>query len=1203
MFVIVLTVLLPSREVGQEQQRFAESHHSQAGLQTLKKVAHSAGLALLALFLLDLAGSTQGLLGQAFVNGAITVVVSDSSGAVLPNTSLTLTNLGTTATLTETSDSTGTARFVNLPPGDYRLQANHTGFTRIVQAPIVVEVNNTVRIPLTLQLGSVIQQVQVAGEELELQPETSSLGQVIQQRATTELPLNGRNPIALVELVPGVIPQGGAGESPVMGNSFQQGDFQISGAPANMSGAYWDGVPMNSVGYLNELAIVPTQDSLQEFKVQTSDLPAEYDRFAGGIVSFVSKTGTNNFHGEAYGFLRNKVLNANNFFNNREGIANPQFTQNQFGGNLGGYIRKNKLFFFGSYDGFRIRQGAPYLLTVPTLAERGGDFSNLLDSSGHLVPIYDPTTTTKTNGTYTRTQFHNNIIPSSSLDPTALILEEFWPSPNLPGTITGANNWAGNESSGGNMDEYIGRGDYNISERQKAFVRYTYEKWNRIEDNVFGTGVNISADQSGQGPNSNVIQQVALDDTITFSPHLVGDFEIGFLRASLVVAPDRAGFDLSTLGPGWSTLPAQTNIGAPPAINMSQVTGWQTATDMVINEHGDDYTFLPSIDWMKGHHSIKFGGEFQLSDLNYEQGDGLDGSFSFSSNYTNSGPTTATGGFDVASFVLGDVDAGNLVTMDMPAAKKFYYALYGQDDWQVTRSLTLNIGLRYSYDSAYTERHNWISTFEPNQPNADASESGLSLNGQMALVNTPQRPSRSGFDAFRGAFAPRFGFGYQVNGKTTIRGAYGVFWPPAILSYNGTLPVADPINEYSNSMVASLDGGLTPKDHLSNPFPSGILPPPRRATDINSYFDGQTPNGQYPTDPYPYVQQWNLDIQRELPWRLFADVAYEGTKGTHLGVTQGYQIDQLPPQYMSEGTALLNEEPNPFYNLPTPFTGILAGPTIPAGQLLRPYPQYNGLLMSDNIGATSYNAFQLKLHRNFSSGQTILLAYTKSKSLSDGVESQTQWLNGVAGIQNYDNLRGEWGLVSYDVSQRMVVSYVLNLPVGKGKRFLSSAHGVEGAIVSGWGSDAIWTAQTGFPLGFNTATNLTGSLGGGSRPNYDIDACPHGAGGSGSKYERVAKWFNTACFTQPAPYTFGDVSRTSGQLRSDGTDTIDFALFKDMPFLESGAKLQFRAEAFNLVNTPVFAAPDTSLGSAGYGLVTEQSNNPRLIQFGLKLSF
>ena len=380
--------------------------------------------------------------GQAFVNGSVSGTVVDASGALIPGASLTLTNLATSAKVTGTSNEAGYYQFPNTPPGKYRLEAEKAGFTRSSQGPIDVLVNSAVRIDITMAIGSVSQTIEVTAQTPLLQPESSSLGQVIEQRSVNELPLNGRNPLALVSLAPGVVPQGSSGTNPVTQNPFSQGNIQINGGAANMSAAYWDGAPMNSSGYVNLLVMVPSQDALQEFKVQTDNLPAQYDRFAGGIISFSTKTGTDKVHGEAFEFLRNKVLNANNFFNNRAGIGVGAFSQNQFGGTFGGpvyipklYNGKDKTFFFTSFDGFRLREGLPLTFTVPTNLMRDGDFSELSS------PIYDPLTTCGVNGNpacavdgsgnpiIARQQFTGNIIPTGRLDSTAKFSKISGPNP------------------------------------------------------------------------------------------------------------------------------------------------------------------------------------------------------------------------------------------------------------------------------------------------------------------------------------------------------------------------------------------------------------------------------------------------------------------------------------------------------------------------------------------------------------------------------------------------------------------------------------------------------------------------------------------------------------------------------------------------------------------------------------------------------
>jgi hypothetical protein len=1156
-------------------------------------------------------------LGQAFVNGSVVGTVTDNTGGLMKSVTLTLTNLGTNFTLTSQSDTAGRYRFINLPLGSYRLAAENPGFKRYTRGPIIIEVNSNIQIDIPMELGNVAETVTVTAETPLLQPQTSSLGQVVQSRETNELPLNGRNPVALVALVPGVIGQPGFGQNPVLGNSFASGNFQINGGDANESAAYWDGAPLNASGYVNELALIPTQDALQEFKVMTSNLPAEYDRFAGGIVSFTSKTGSNNFHGELYEYLRNKVLNANDFFDNRSGIPVPQFTQNQFGANLGGpiilphlYNGNDKTFFFASYDGFRLRQGVPFLTTVPTMAQQNGDFSNLRSASGTLIPIYDPATTVPDPshpGQYLRNQIScngvANVICPSSIDPAAAVLRKLWPMPNLPGApLTNVNNWASNYSSGGNMDEFTIRVDHNVSDKQRIFSRYTYQKWFNFPTDPFGTDAyTISA---SAGPKVN--QQGVIDDTYTLSPNIVADFEVTYLRTSLSVTPLSEGYDLSKLGAGWASLNGQVTFQTLPILSVSGIQAFVGATGVNIDEHTDDGGFLPNITIVKRRHTIKIGGDFRIDRADNGQDSAPSGSFTFTPSFTASSPT-ASGGDGFASFLLGDTANGSIQTINRISAQQLYRAYYLEDTYQVRPSLTLNLGFRYSQDGPFSERYNRISSFEPDLASPLAAQTGLPLNGALVVVDSAQRQSRNGFNADPHQFAPRAGFADQLFKTTVIRGAYGIFWLPNALSFGPTNPVQDPVNLNTTSMVTTINGGLTPYSRLGNPFPIGIRQPPGHNTNfnaLNGFFNGNAIATQLPDNPYAYVQQWNLDVQQEFPGGILLDVAYAASKGTHLPIPS-FQIDQLPVQDMALGSALLGSVKNPFYGLTPPLNGSLASATVTAGQLLLPYPQYTGVTINPyNRGDSNYNSLQVSSQKRFGGDQTILMAYTFSKLINDGSEMLANFVNPVAGIQNYYNLAGERSVATYDATNRLVVSYVLDLPFGEGRRYLGNLPNFSEKVVSGWGTDGIFTSQSGFPLYLTTASNLTHSYGGGSRPNFDSAVCSNGASVGGSPESRVNEWFNTSCFTQPSAFTFGNVSRTEPQLRTAGSVNLDFAAFKTTSFGSGGKfNLQFRCETFNLFNHPQFGYPGMTLGSPQFGVVSSQANNPRLIQFALKTTF
>jgi outer membrane receptor protein involved in Fe transport len=1153
---------------------------------------------------------------QAFVNGTIVGTVTDNSGGVVPEAGMTLTNLGTNAIHTAKTDETGLYQFVNVPPGRYRIEAERSGFQRSSREPVVVEVNSSLKIDLTLQVGATSQTVTVAAETPLLQTQSSSLGEVVGSRSVNELPLNGRNPMALVALVPGVVPQGQSGQNMVTLNPFGAGNFQINGGQANQSAAYWDGAPLNSIGYLNVQALIPTQDALQEFKVMTDNLPTEYDRFAGGIVSFTTKTGTNQIHGEAYEYLRNKVLNANNFFNNASGLAVPAFTQNQFGGNFGGpvviphlYNGRDKTFFFASYDGFRLREGLPLLFTVPTLSERAGNFTDYRDGNGNLIPIYDPASTVFNPATqqYTRTQISCNgalnVICPANLDPTAKILTNLWGAPNLPGQQPGnVNNWAGNASEGGDMNQFTIRVDQNISDKQRFFTRYTINKWDNLPIDPFHTDTYPLTIGT---PENYTIQQAVVDDSYSFSPTTILDVELAWLHEGYSRTPGSLGFDLSQLGPGWAPLNDQVSFRTLPVLGVTGITDFSSQeTGSVIRDHTDDWVFRPNLTMIRGRHTLKFGWDFWVSRFNFAQDNVASGVFSFNPAFTAAGPFTSVGGSGFASFMLGAAASGSAESVNFIASQLIYNAFYVQDNFQVNRKLTLNLGLRYDLEGAFTERFNRISTFLPNLTSPLAQPTGLPLHGAFALVDTPQRPGRSGYNMSLTHFAPRFGLAYQVTPTTVLRGGYGIFWLPT-LSAGADNPSSDPVDFFTTPMINTVNGGITPYNLLSNPFPSGIIPAPGRDPSFQSLLLGESVGMQVPTNPYyGYVQQWNLDLQKQLPGNVFVDVAYAGSRGVHLPFIG--QFNQLPVQDMSMGNSLFNSVPNPFYGL-VPSISPLATPTVPAGQLLLPYPQYLGLAPTQNAFQSRYNSMQMKVRKNFSGGQSILVSYTIAKLITN-TDTLTGWLEPGGStewaLQNYYNLKGEESLATFDVPQRLVASYVLELPVGKGKKYLNSSTGPASRLVSGWGVEGTTTFQRGFPLFLGTASNLTGSFNGGSRPNFDTSACPNGAALGGSAETRLNMWFNTNCFVQPPAFTFGTVSRTLPNVRTDGLSNFDFAIFKNSTFgTESRLGLQFRAEFFNLFNTPQFGYPGQTVGTPQFGIVSSQVNNPRLIQFGLKFMF
>jgi len=599
------------------------------------------------------------------VYGTIAGTVTDSSGAAIANATVTLTNLDTSEKHNMETDASGYYTFVNILPGRYKVEVEKSGFKKVVRQPIIVEIESGLKVDITLQVGAQTETVEVSAEAPLLQPETNSLGQVVEQRNVTELPLNGRNPLALVSLVPGVVPQGqpSAGNSstsnPVGANPFALGDFQVGGGMAGQSQILIDGTPTNGA-YLNVVTVIPSQDVIEEFKVQTNNLGPEYGRFAGGVINLSTKSGTNTFHGSGFEFLRNRVLNANDFFANSSGIARPPFTQNQFGANVGGPVLKDKLFFFSAYDGFRQRKGSIFQTWVPTAAERGGDFSQIGSSNlSSVLPVNDPKTSgvgtnPACNGTNSicRTQISfngkANVIDPARLDPTAVALLSYFPMPNQTNNPNG--NFATAYSTGGDVDQYTERIDYSLSSKQRIYGRYTHNHILSLPDAPFSQ---ICTDRCTEDTRAH---QVSLGDTYAFSPKTILDVHIGYTRYVYLRTPLSQGIDLSKFGPNWKALTPQMTYTHIPQVCVSNNSGdnhwgggWcAQGTGSGIGAWDDTLSINPTISHIMGKHNLKAGFEFRMLRNNYYQSNNPAGLLQFNAKMTAANPSGSLQ--DVAGF-------------------------------------------------------------------------------------------------------------------------------------------------------------------------------------------------------------------------------------------------------------------------------------------------------------------------------------------------------------------------------------------------------------------------------------------------------------------------------------------------------------------------------------------------------------------------
>jgi hypothetical protein len=1126
------------------------------------------------------AGYAHRLAAQAFY-GSLLGRVSDPHGSNVTGALVTLRSLATGEERKSTTDNDGNYHFVNLVPGSYRLAIAKDGFRQFIRESIGVPVDTSVRIDATLALGDVKETVEVKGQTPLLETEGGSVGQVIEGRQVQDTPLNGRNVMNLLALVPGVIPQGGT-QGSTAGNYAASGDFtnvagfgnyQVGGGLAGQSAFLLDGSSLNEV-MSNNTVLVPTQDVVQEFRVVTSVPSPEFGAFSGGVVSFASKSGSNAFHGSAYEYLRNTDLDANNFFNNASGVSRSQLVQNQFGVTIGGPIVKERTFFFFNYERFTRRNGIPFEGRTPTPAELGGDFRA-------NPPIYDPET-----GMQFVCNSELNVICPNRIDPTASVMANvlhYWPTPNA-NLAGGAINYSVNAAAGVDTNQYNGRIDQIISDKQHLFGRYTYWDINTHPTRyVFGTPEG--------GPTSLVSglvadQQVVIGDVYTFNPSTIGDFRISYLRASTPITPANNNVDLSQFGPFWAGISGSvTHRQFPAPIILGTLPYPYGGMDVTNDDLANNYAISASLTKILGRHTVKFGADLRRYEFREGQTISASGLFVFAGIFT-SGPLSppGSGATAIADFVLGDITpvpgTSGFETAVDANARQYYQGYFADDVFQVSHKLTINLGLRWDIPGSYSEAKDLNTALLPQ------------LQEPLVLVHSPQYASRNDLETHYRLFAPRIGVAYQIKTQTMIRAGYGINYLPQGVGVAG--PWLSPIN----SATTSTPFGGTLSDPLLGQL---LIQPLGRNENALTTFIGQSIQSRIPNQPFPYMQQWNLNLQQAFGNGALIKIGYAGSRGEHisLGVPAleigdvGADLNQLSPKYYSMGPALLQ---------PTS-----SGQTL--GQTLRPYPLYQNVdADSDFAGDTYYNSLQATFEKRYSNGGVILANYTFSKLISN-TEGGAPFLElntaGSGAIQDYTNLRAERSLTLFDVPHRFVLSYIQELPFGHGKHFFTDAKGVTNELVSGWAVGGITTFASGFPLSIvSAAPNALSTLFGAGTIRPDVlSGCNKSAGGSILDHvSSGTSVINAACFAAPGLFSLGNESRVDPTLRAQGINNWDFSVSK-ITGLTERVSLDFRAEFFNLFNRVQFAPPNTSFGGPTFGVITSQANNPRQIQFSLRAFF
>lgn len=1130
-------------------------------------------------------------------------VVTDPAQAAVPGATVIAKEVDRNIAHPTRTDEAGRYVLAALPPGRYSLEIDATGFQKYSHSSFDLAVQQQATIDVALALGSTSTAIDVQGSVPLVDTTSAALGQLVENKYIVSIPLLRRSALDLVALAPGINPSpaGGAGQDADKATNFVANGVRNATSDVLVDGMSAVNVEQNSG--VTTLHYQPSVDSVQEFKLQTNFFSAEFGNTGTAIVNIVTKSGTNDVHGSGYEFYRDASFYANNWFANRAGQAIPDSHRHVAGATIGApvfipkvYNGKNRTFFFLDYEGNRSATATTKTATFPTQLERNGDFSDTRAASGLLMPIYNPFDTSKSadGKTTLRAPFAGNVIPVSLQSPAARKAVAFYPLPNQPGTLyTRQNNFVKQGTNLGWGNQISGKIDHNIDDKQRISSRYTVDWGADTYANVWGN----KADNFIYGNDGARTQNFVTDYTRTQSATTVITVRYGLLRQLAHTDPQGLGFDSTTLGlPGYMSM---SGVQAFPSIQPESYRSMGPQGWSIIYRGDDVNSFTGSIMKVLSGHMLKVGAESRLMRLNYRQPGYPEGSFVFSRSTTSQNVNSpgANQGNGVASMLLG-WGTGGQYDIDPPASSASkYFGFYAQDDWKISSKLTLNLGLRYDFDVPRTERYNRYTWFDFAAPSPIAGKvAGYpDLRGQFRVTNDQ---TRSPFDMDLNNYQPRIGLAYSLNPKTSIRAGYGIFYTLSRSTVYGHLGSGF---MRTTNPTWSLDGGVSEYASLDNPYPNGILQPTvlqdGAAYSLGFGFGTETRKVQN-----PQYQSWNYTMQRQLPGNSMLEVAYTGSKGTHLYYSGMENRDLLDPQYWSLGRAALSNNlvTNPFYGVITNSGSTLSKPTVALNILLRPYPQYGSGASGSTptIGNSIYHALTLKYEKRFSKGLAVLAHYTWSKLIDDvgSSSSSLNFLGGNSSIQNPFNLRQERSLSTLDVPQRVVLSFDYQLPVGKGKAIGKDMGKVADLIAGGWELTGMWTLSTGFPL----VPSLSGGTlwNGTQRPNLIGNPSK-----SGSVEDRLNMYLNAAAFSKPAADTFGNSPRTLNYL-SPSLRNADAALIKNVQLGERKI-LQLRLEAFNVTNTPNFGVPNVKVGDAGFGTISGLMANtaPRQLQIAVKFTY
>ena len=1138
--------------------------------------------------------------------------VSDQNGAAIPDAVVALANVATNVTFPARSNETGQFVFPLVKPGKYRLTAEKQGFQKYATEAFDLDVDQTQRVDVTLKVGEISESVTVFDKPALVESETSSLGQVISTREIEDLPMNGRNPMALADFTPGFQPLNTFGDGLQATRAAAQmvgaGNFTSNGGVSGNNESLLDGVPM-TVCCQGQAVLVPSADTVSQVKVITNSSTAEFGRTSGGVLNMLTKSGTNKFHGSAYEFFRNEQLDAANFFTNRS--AKPPIPGrndyrgplrfNQFGFTAGGplaiphfYDGKNRTFYFVGWEGAHTRTSNFNSTVVPPTALRAGDFTE------SPFAIYDPATShASATGATVRDPFPGQKIPANRISPISQNYLKLFAPPDIAGVIQNYS-WTASTATDDNQGNV--KVDHNFSEASRFFARFS------ISDNT--NIVPDWLDPSGPSGNKQYVtaNTYVMDYVRVLSPSKVLDVRYAFAKQRNKNFGNANLFDAGSMGFSKNFLSEQLFTGLP----VLTVSGYRTIGANARRDW-DHYTHAlnANLTWIAGKHTVKTGWDGRMFIDNTVTLDNGAGTFTFDGGWTKgpspnaSMPAGSQPYYSMATFLLGTIGGGTLVYKDSVARYQLYNGLFVQDDWRVSPKLTVNAGLRLEMETGFRERYDRQSSFDPNavSPLSAKVQGALGRPVTGAVVFAGQNGAPRNLWATTRNFGPRLGFAYSLSPKTVLRTGFGMtFFPTTQRAYilsSGTGYFV------TNTVTTNIDG-INPIASFADPWPSAypILRPTGNSLGASTGF-GSNPNGGIFNASNSYVEQWNFGFQHQFSGSLVASLSYGGGHGVKLPLHFNAN-DINPVNYGAVGstagvTALQKLVPNPFFGLID--TGSLRNSTASVQALSLLFPQYSSLQMQYMPwGNSSYNSMQASVSKSLHSGLSLRAAFTWAKSLGN-INNLTTADSVGEGNANYQNAwaRGiEKSVSTADVPLRLAVNGTYELPFFK-KRGAGLANRLERTFLGGWQTNETFSVQSGLPLQFTATGQATY---GGSRPSY-TSPDPH-LFTSGSVEERLGGasggpgFLDKTQLRLPTYFEFGDVPRVNGKFRAPGLISLNASLNKSVVLME-GVRLQFRAEVFNPMNHPVFGGPNVQLGNAAFGTISGQLNRPRNVQLGLKL--